>query len=143
MTKKDLKVGMVVENKRGNRYIVMGNFICRQDKFDTLNYYDEDLVNKTSDGLTIMKVYNVRDCSLNSMLNDPGELLWERPQYYNGKVVCINNDYNSALYTVGKIYEFKDGRMIPNYGEKFPSHQVHSFEDWSKRTSSKFIEVVE
>lgn len=64
---------------------------------------------------------------------------------YNGKVVCIDNCGNTTSYTVGKIYQFKDGRMIDNHGCQMPigGATIRTFEDWVKFTSSKFIEIVE
>ncbi len=68
----------------------------------------------------------------------------EAPTYYNGKVVCVDNKYNTAVYTIGKIYQFVDGFLICDGGYKINSETpCTSFEDWSKWTSSEFIEVVE
>lgn len=63
--------------------------------------------------------------------------------WYNGKVVCVDNDLNKTLYTVGKIYEFKDGYMIADNGYSKPYRAVKSFKDFMTITASKFIEVVE
>ena len=85
-------------------------------------------------------------------MDDDGCKLWckvkgliEEPKYYNGKVVCVDlNDSNEDNYTVGKIYEFKDGRMTSDCGHTFGKYrEFHSFEDWERFSSSKFIEVVE
>lgn len=70
----------------------------------------------------------------------------EKPKYYNGKVVCVDNCFNENGYTVGKIYHFKDGKLINDYGETMTSYNgkgFKTFEEWQKFTSSKFIEVVE
>jgi hypothetical protein len=66
---------------------------------------------------------------------------------YNGKVVCVDNVHNLSAYTIGKIYQFVEGRITTNEGYKLPFDsdptKIYSFEDWSKFTSSKFIEIVE
>lgn len=39
----------------------------------------------------------------------------EKPKYYNGKVVCVQCDGRG--YTVGKVYEFKDGTLVDDDGD--------------------------
>ena len=64
-------------------------------------------------------------------------------EYYNGKVVCVKSDFNG--YTVGKIYQIKDGQITDNFGDKYPTiaPPVKSFKEWCDWTTSKFIEIVE
>lgn len=38
----------------------------------------------------------------------------EKPKYYNGKVVCV--ECEDKDYTVGKVYEFKDGTLVDDQG---------------------------
>lgn len=66
-------------------------------------------------------------------------------ELYNGKVVCVDlQGINAGSYTVGKIYQFKDGHFITDNGYQMPaSRDIHNFEEWEKWTSSKFIEVKE
>lgn len=65
--------------------------------------------------------------------------------YYNGRVVCIDNCGNTTAYTVGKIYQFKNGKMTNNNGCSMPTNgaPIRTFADWTHFTSSKFIEIVE
>lgn len=69
----------------------------------------------------------------------------EKPKLYNGKVVCIHVACNEGTYTVGKIYQFVDGKITADSGRKFGGWNgaFTSFEDFAKWTSSEFIEVVE
>lgn len=67
----------------------------------------------------------------------------EKPQYYNGKVVCIDNCGNHGNYTVGKIYQFKDGHFRTDYGAPFPINPATSFEDLQRSSVAKWLEVVE
>ena len=63
---------------------------------------------------------------------------------YNGKVVCIDRTCNYDLYTVGKIYQFKDGKITGDNGGNYPLDcKVDSFEEFLKHTSAKWIEIVE
>jgi hypothetical protein len=64
---------------------------------------------------------------------------------YNGKVVCIDlNESNAHNYTVGKIYQFKDGVLTTDCGIKFGTHHpFRSFREWQLWTNSTFIEVIE
>ena len=52
----------------------------------------------------------------------------EKPKYYNGKMVCIDN---GGYYwgTVGKIYEYKDGIVTADDGEKYPSNNYEPYKD--------------
>ena len=67
----------------------------------------------------------------------------EKPQYYNGKVVCISNDGNSRNYTVGKIYQFENGQFRTDTDIKFPLDPITSFAEFQGRSCSKWLEVVE
>lgn len=70
-------------------------------------------------------------------------------KFFNGKAVCIekNNDY--CAYTVGKIYEFKDGKTTLDNGASYPENgnEVTSIDDWNSRypriALAKFLEIKE
>ena len=113
-----------------------------------LDSFNDHLVGESLFGIgkKINKVYGFStNRSAHELSIYERKLLWERPTYYNGKVVCISlNGFNGAHYTVGKIYEFKDGRMLADNGHELPSSKrIESFKDWCKFTNSQFIEVVE
>lgn len=64
----------------------------------------------------------------------------KREQYYTGKVVCVEGDIG---YTVGRIYEIKDGTLKDDDGVVRPtgkSSKIRKLEDY---TAAKFIELVE
>ena len=50
-----------------------------------------------------------------------------KPKYYNGKVVCIKSGY--PWWTVGKVYEVKDGVIIANDGEDYPGSDLTPYID--------------
>lgn len=68
--------------------------------------------------------------------------------YYSGKAVCISKGDHWMAYTVGKVYEFKDGRVTIDNGITvyLTDSPVTSIEEWNKRYGeeyAKFIPFVE
>lgn len=63
-----------------------------------------------------------------------------KPTYYNGKVVCTKGAF--GLTTTGKIYEFVDGKLTYDNGDKSNGY-CKDFKDVCKSFIAKFIEVVE
>lgn len=54
----------------------------------------------------------------------------------NFKVRCVSRGLN-RFYTVGKTYEFQDGFMINDMGEKFPYHKgIDNFKEWQNFSAS-------
>ena len=69
----------------------------------------------------------------------------KKPIYYSGKVVCVEAGEDAA-YTVGKIYEFKDGKVKIDNGCTVPSGDpIKSLDEWNNFdwTLAKFIELKE
>lgn len=52
----------------------------------------------------------------------------EKPKYYNGKMVCVENG-GYYWWTIGKIYEYKDGIVTADDGEKYPKHSCEPYKD--------------
>lgn len=52
----------------------------------------------------------------------------EKPKYYNGKMVCVER---GAYYwwTVGKIYEYKDGVVTADDGDRYPKGGREPYRD--------------
>lgn len=64
---------------------------------------------------------------------------------YNGRVVCIDTCDCEDMYTLGKIYEFKDGRIQDDNGCVAPpidEEGITNFEEWQKSSLAKWVEVV-
>lgn len=85
MTKSDLRTGMVVQLRTGNRYIVYKNttgndLICNSTFYNTreLTEYNESMCSCVNNSFDIVKVWNPRES------NDYGDayanldILWER-----------------------------------------------------------------
>ena len=52
----------------------------------------------------------------------------EKPKYYNGKMVCVENG-GFYWWTVGKIYEYKDGIVTADDGTKYPRNNCEPYKD--------------
>lgn len=52
----------------------------------------------------------------------------EKPKYYNGKMVCVENG-GYDWWTVGKIYEYKDGIVTADDGDKYPKNGREPYRD--------------
>ena len=52
----------------------------------------------------------------------------EKPKYYNGKMVCVENG-GFKWWTVGKIYEYKDGIVTADDGDKYPKNGKEPYRD--------------
>lgn len=52
----------------------------------------------------------------------------EKPKYYNGKMVCVENG-GFTWWTVGKIYEYKDGIVTADDGYKYPQNGQEPYRD--------------
>lgn len=75
------------------------------------------------------------------LVEEPAE-----PKYYSGKVVCVEKKGECFAYTVGKIYEFKNGRVkIDNGREVLSSPRVTNLDEWNDScwAMAKFIEIKE
>lgn len=86
--------------------------------------------------------------AVDRLLGKPEHFAKEAPQYYNGKVVCVSVKRKHVAYTVGKIYEFKDGRVRIDNNAILPSNDkdaVTSLDDWNSRDYlwAEFIPLVE
>lgn len=70
----------------------------------------------------------------------------EPPKYFNGKVVCIENENYNDQFTVGKIYEIVEGKFTDNNGAIRPmcsDRVINLNEGYFKTWPFKFIPIVE
>lgn len=87
-------------------------------------------------------VYWWVDCSCFDLYTESKDKIYNNNKKFNMKVVCTK-EY--AGYTLGKIYEISDGKLIDDDGEKRPIGGVSKFkslEDLNSGTA-KFIKLVE
>ena len=153
-TKSDLRNGDVVLRRNGNVEILvlpLGTLITQSGGFNRINELKDDLTDSNFDKFDIVAVRRPTEdwhCTFNAFKSKHGTLVYNREcdtkKLYNGKVVCIDNRCNKGGYTVGKIYQFVDGKITLDNGDTLPFHdKIYCFEDWVKYSNSKFIEVVE
>lgn len=153
-TNKDLKTGMFgyFEGESDDWFVVVGDRLVYQKGLsDSVSCIKPNLV--TGAGRRLMELYHA-NC-FNAATQRRGKLIWKREDekpLYNGKVVCTSlNGRNYGLYTVGKIYQFKDGQLTADNGKEYPKSSVnnnctakiHNFEDWGKWSTAKWIEIKE
>ena len=67
----------------------------------------------------------------------------EPEKFYNGRVFCVDSGDRIGMYTTGKIYEFKDGQLICDYGTPFPWIPIKNVSAFIAGSSAKWMEVVE
>ena len=73
------------------------------------------------------------------------------PEYFTGKVVCIND--NRCDITKGKIYNFIDGEALNDAGDRFPYKLIHNVDELNDyyidmqcdlvENPPQFIEIIE
>lgn len=155
-TKNDLKNGDVIKKRNGNIEILvlpLGTLVCDDGHFNDFGDIRDDLINKNgncNDIVAVRRPTRVSHCRFSAFADEFGELVYDRERdtkpLYNGKVVCVDlAGCNADNYTVGKIYQFKDGRMTCDSGHTFGDgyDKFYTFEDWTRYSSSKWIEIKE
>lgn len=153
-TNDNLKTGMFGIVSESGAFVIIGSRIIYQDGgFDDICELKDDLSFRYS-GRKIMKVYDScysfdhLESTIAGTERNPAKLVYDRERdtehFYNGKVVCVELNGNEGIYTVGKIYQFEEGKLISNTGIKCPPFKrIHSFDEWAEWTASKFIEIKE
>nr|DAF00615.1 MAG TPA: hypothetical protein [Caudoviricetes sp.] len=72
-------------------------------------------------------VYGPECCEEITETEKPAEP--EKPKYYNGKMVCVENGGFNSWWTVGKIYEYKDGIVTADDGDERPQNGQEPYRD--------------
>ena len=79
MKKSDLKDGMIVEYRNGNRRMVLRDELLGIETYNGLEYYDEDLINESNEMFDIVKVFEFEHGSLRSVLSSKNlKSIWKR-----------------------------------------------------------------
>lgn len=106
---------------------------------------------KNGDVLKIIKTGRWTACNKAYYKDEESKFLWaieylvlegyEPPkQYFNGKAVCVKSEIG---FTLGKVYEFKDGRMVDDQGTTRPmkpAEPVTTSVGWFKEYFLQLIE---
>lgn len=133
----------------------------RADEIEKITTCDEKIVITTDGKTTLARLYEngkvtktaEAKCSPSDKFDFAvgAKLAFERlnektepKKLFNGKAVCIEKTNDYCAYTVGKIYEFKDGKTTLDNGGSYPTdgNEVTSIDDWNSRFA-KFLEIKE
>ena len=95
-TKEDLKTGMVVETRNGNRYMVYGTHLVRNLNYVDLNNYDQNMKCVSDNDFDIMKCFDIYDdaYSIEDIISPNKcylDLLWKRKP--EEKVISSNEAF--------------------------------------------------
>jgi hypothetical protein len=158
-TKSDLRNGDIILRRDGHVSIAIADLGVFVSPFGFMPFHktNEDLTDHEGDSewdiVAVRRPVNKHDCQFTAFKHNLGELVYDRERdtkkpLYNCKVVCIDICNNIDVYTVGKIYQFKDGVLCGDDGVYYPCNPggkkiIHSFDEWCKWTTAKFIEIVE
>lgn len=81
MKKSDLKDGMVVKLRDGDKFLVINNRLLNKEKWGYVGNYNDDLTDRCIRELDIMNVYNTNGLCLDDIFCDEVlELVWERKE---------------------------------------------------------------
>lgn len=95
MKKSDLKDGMVVKLRDGEKFLVMNNRLLNKEKWGCISNYNDDLTDKCIRELDIMNVYNTNGLCLDDIFCDEVlEPVWEREKEtsIDKLIKLFNND---------------------------------------------------
>ena len=123
MNKNQLQNRMIVETRGGERFLLIDGVLYNHCSFVYLSYYHDNMMFKCRDypDQDIVKVYEKARYIPDLDEFDPDEytLEWERDDeeaFFNGKTVFIGGDMIETGFTIGRFYEFKDGKTIDDDG---------------------------
>lgn len=120
-------IGAIGEYKKGDILRVKKAFPPTKDTIQYVKCYEHNHVIIRYDEYVVLENYQPEEKSLK-----------KQEQYYTGKVVCVRGNTG---YTVGRIYEIKDGKLKDDDGYIRPqSWHIKKLEDY---TAVDFIELVE
>lgn len=113
MKKSDLKDGMVVELRNGNRYMFISeinNFISETLGYDQYSFND-DLTHCIDEECDIMKVFKpIKNGCFSDILKISNELIWERKEVENENLTLTQDQHDKlrALRTLGYNWIARD-----------------------------------
>lgn len=151
MQKLDLKDGMVVELRKGARFMYINNYLYNEIHEYNISHYNNDLIHyQDIKILDIVKVYRVdvaniknifKLIKLGDLLTDKYlKLIWERKEIdwskvpFGTKVICWDDNKRNAKE--GKFLAYKNNTY-------YPFRVYIDFKDYDEEVSWKNCELVE
>lgn len=102
-TKADLKDGMVVEYRNGDRAMVLGDKLMRNAHYTVLNNFTDTLEHLNVDNLTIIRAYQSKADILDDYFNDEYlTLVWERDSAKEMTVAEIEKELGYKIKVIGE-----------------------------------------
>ena len=107
MTKQDLKNGMILEDRIGDKYLLCEGVMRGLSGYTLIYHYSDDLTVKDWSKRDIVKVYKDTEMyNLESMFKEDNlKLLWERKEL---KLTVLELEVLKALDTLGFVYIARD-----------------------------------
>lgn len=128
MNKSDLKDGMVVELRKGKRFLIVKNLMIGNTWYE-LSWYNDDLIDCSNRDFDIVKIWGINDGFSITAILDPNkecgiELLWERNEVDWSKVpkdtkVLVSNGE-------GDDVDFKDS-FVRRYFAKYENGMCYTY----------------
>ena len=153
MKKSDLKDMMIVELRNGERYVVVGDQLYYGSGYFPLDTFTDDLkhVSRAYESDDVVKVYAPIDflptqddlervdqlCTLEWEREDDPDLPFNGKAVYTGQAQTYGNGY-----TVGKIYEFVEGKTTDDDGARRPACDIPYFSERDLKTFG-FLKLIE
>ena len=165
-TKADLKNGMIIEHRDGDRYMVIGNHLVQEEGFFRLSDYNDDLMDRDYRDYDIVKIYKpITDRVYNTsdlFATDKLDLIWERKEvkkeykYKVGDRVRVRTDLettcrygdigviNHMMSNLGKTLTISSLEETDFYGEYCPHYHVKENQwNWTDEMFEGLVEYEE
>lgn len=122
MKKLDLKDGMVVEYRDGQKRMVFKDKLISAEKFNKLEYYTDELINtsKSCELFDIIAVYKPKTIKglVNMLRDDNLVLIWKRPEEIHWNEIpfgadVLVRDENDQEWIAAKFLSYKQGNYYP------------------------------
>ena len=87
MEKKDLKNGMIVEIRKGDKFLILSGRMVNKTEHVVCSHYNDDLTDNQNREYDIVKVYKCLPITLNDLFEDYNlELIWKRSEVAWSKI---------------------------------------------------------
>lgn len=161
----DFNVGAKLALERLDRKVKYGEYTIVKIKYphgrQSYNFKTKDKTAKVGMNIMVISSFTTKPCEVKIVEVIPGadytgdyrienmrEIeIKEVPKYYNGKIVCIAKGYNNNPYlinlpfTVGKIYDVTNGKIIDDHGDHYDHYDC--LERICFAMGNTFIPIVE
>ena len=142
MKKNELKSGMVVEYRDGDKRLVIDNDLIGDDGHLTLTNYNDYLKNGLFSDLDIIKVYKYKSpCPFNALLeNNNLDIIWEREEI---KLTDRDIEILKSLKALGFKFLARDSEYVGEYDSLYSySEKPYKVGDYWASDAGEYIRVI-